>query len=154
AHSMGAYVTQWTLQTPEVFPLGHVLLAAADVDRSTYTVGSSFLTNLLSHCTDLTVYWSQQDQALTEPQKLPINQGAVPLGLQGSPSGLPDGCYSIDGPGYYNSTGAPTAPRGFPPDDFPHVWYLLSAPPPPPPPAVNDFYIDFGAVLQGAKTFP
>ena len=153
AHSMGAYVTEAALQTPKVYTLGHVLLAAADVDQAHYKDGAPQLKNLLGHCSDLTVYLSADDQALTESQNMPINQGAVPLGLKGFPDLLiPARCFSIDCKPYYESyvQNSPPPPN-VSSEEFSHVWYLLYAPPPPP---VNDFYTDMREVLQGLPTSP
>ena len=161
-HSMGAYVIEQAFQTPsEVFTVGHVLLAAGDVDRLNYGAGTPLLANYLSHCNNLSVYWSQDDQALTNSQK--INH-YVPLGLQGFNVVVPDRCYGIECTGYYRNyvkNDLPPAPPPPPPPNLPlprisapefsHVWYLLYAPKPPP---VNDFYTDFGAVLRGYLTFP
>jgi pimeloyl-ACP methyl ester carboxylesterase len=160
-HSMGAYVIEQVFQTPQVFTVGHVLLAAGDVDQLNYGAGTPLLANYLSHCNNLSVYWSQDDQALLDSQR--INH-YVPLGLQGFKGVVPDRCYSIDSAGYfrnYAKNDPPPAPPPPPPPNLPippisaaeysHVWYLLYAPKPPP---VNDFYTDVGAVLQGYLTFP
>jgi pimeloyl-ACP methyl ester carboxylesterase len=161
-HSMGAYVIEQAFQTPsEVFMVGHVLLAAGDVNQMNYGAATPLLTNYLSHCNNLSVYWSQDDQALADSH---IINHYIPLGLQGFKGVVPDRCYGIECTGYYRNyvkNDPPPAPPPLPPPNLPlppispaefsHVWYLLYAPKPPP---VNDFYTDFGAVLRGYLTFP
>ena len=153
AHSMGAYVTENAFQAPKAIKINHVLMAAADVDRLNYQAGSASLTNFLGKCTDLSAYWSTDDQALQESAKMPINKGAVPLGLNGYPgAAIPASCYGIGCTRYYEDhVKGTTPPPGVPPAEFSHVWYLLYQPAPPP---VNDFYTDLAEALQGLPTSP
>jgi pimeloyl-ACP methyl ester carboxylesterase len=162
AHSMGAYVIERAFQSSnEVFAIGHVLLAAADVDQLHY--GGGLLENYLRHCNDLSVYWSTDDKALKDSKTI---NGYDPLGLGGFKTQVPDRCSSILCNTYFESYALrdpppdPPAPPPSPPNlppapmaaaEYTHVWYLLYAPTPPP---VNDFYTDIGLVLQDAKTFP
>ena len=161
-HSMGAYVIEQAFQTPgQAFKVGHVFLAAGDVDQLNYNAGTPLLAHYLSHCNDLSVYWSQDDEALINSHG--INQH-VPLGLQGFEVVVPDLCYGIDCTGYFRNyvKNDPPPPPPIPPPpnlplppmtaaEYSHVWYLLYAPKPPP---VNDFYTDVGSVLRGYLTFP
>ncbi|GEP53483.1 alpha/beta hydrolase [Reyranella soli] len=151
AHSMGAYVTETAFQNAAgATKINHVLMAASDVDRQNYQAGSVLLNNFLSNCIDLTAYGSADDDALKTSEKLPINHGAVPLGLKGFPgAGIPAGCNSIECTGYYQRYVKGTKPP--PGEDLSHVWYLLYQPAPPP---VNDFYTDMREVLQGLPTAP
>lgn len=152
-HSMGAYVTANAFQAQVPVKVNHLLMAAADVDRLDYGAKSTNLIHILGKCADLTVYWSTDDKALQESEKLPINKGAVPLGLQGYPGvAVPGRCYGIDCTGYFEKYVKPF-PAPVPPSEMTHVWYLLYQPTPPPP-ALNDFYSDMAAVLQGAPTSP
>jgi pimeloyl-ACP methyl ester carboxylesterase len=166
-HSMGAYVAEQAFLTPgEVFTVGHVLLAAADVDQSLYTRDTPTLGTYLTHCRDLSVYWSTDDQALIESARI---NPYVPLGLKGFDTRtkkVPDRCANIDCGFYYRGWAKddpppplpplPPSPPNLPPPamgeaEYSHVWYLLFAPKPPP---VNDFYTDFGAVLRELLTKP
>lgn len=151
AHSMGAYVTEQAFQAPKPIKINHVLMAAADVDQKNYQAGSTSLTNFLGKCTDLTAYWSSDDQALPESQKW---QGYVPLGLQGYPPGssIPGSCYGLDCTSYFEKYAKghpPPPPPIILPPEFSHVWYILFEPTPPP---VNDFYSDMIRTAQGLPT--
>lgn len=145
AHSMGAYVTENAFQLPSDIKINHVLMAAADVDQANYAASSSTLQNFLTHCTDLTTYWSTADAALVESQHI---NTYFRLGLRGYPDenapALRQGLQCTD---YYNIYAKPVDKS----DEFSHVWYLLFQPT---PPAANDFYTDLKEVLQGASTAP
>src|SRR5262245_21532449 len=99
-HSMGAFVLEMAFLADQRAGLNHIFLAAADVDQSNYQPGSTILSNLQNSCSDLTVYWSQDDDALKDSQKL---QGYVPLGLQGLPAPAPSGPFSIECTDYYRT---------------------------------------------------
>jgi pimeloyl-ACP methyl ester carboxylesterase len=139
AHSMGAYVTENAFFEPpndSALKINHVSMAAADVDRQNYKAGSPNLTNFLNRCTDLTAYWSTYDGALQTSVKMKINNGAIPLGLQGYPDRpAPDPCRGIECSAYYDTY----VKQSMSGDEGSHVWYLLYKAD---PPAVNDFYTD------------
>jgi len=153
AHSMGAYVTEQAFQNSnEVFKVGRVLLAAGDVDRLNYS--GSLLANYLTRCSDLTTYWSQDDEALKASVDASINNGAVPLGLRGFPDPeIPEGCEAIECTAYYEryAINGPLPP-GMTAGEYSHVWYMFYKPTT--PPLVNDFYTDMMEVLQGSSTMP
>ncbi|CAN5680442.1 alpha/beta hydrolase [soil metagenome] len=152
AHSMGAYVTENAFQSSQPLKINHVLMAAADVDRKNYQAGSALLANFLGKCADLTAYVSADDQALQESEKLPINKGAVPLGLKGFPDAtVPGACWGIECTKYYEAFPSQFDPKPVPPGEFSHVWYILYKPVPPPR---NDFYVDMGTALQGLSKAP
>jgi pimeloyl-ACP methyl ester carboxylesterase len=148
AHSMGAYVTENALfLVPDADPLkiNHVMLAAADVDRLNYAAGGLPLTNFLAKCNDLTAYWSTHDKALQDSAKMPINHGAIPLGLRGFPdAAVPAKCRAVDCSVYYQNYCQGITPIE-PGLEFSHVWYLLYAPP---APALNDFYPDMADTIR------
>jgi Uncharacterized protein conserved in bacteria len=145
AHSMGAYVTENAFSTAGAVKINHVLMAAADVDRLNYVAGSYPLGGFLAKCNDLTAYWSSDDQALQESAKMPINNGAIPLGLSGYPQpGVPGKCRGIECTAYYRNYALGTSQIA-PGPEFSHVWYLLYQPP---GPAVNDFFADMAEVIR------
>lgn len=150
-HSMGAYVTENAFQAPKAIKINHVLMAAADVDRLNYQAGSTFLANFLDKCADLTAYWSTDDQALQDSVKIPINKGAIPLGLNGFPGAtIPARCIGIASTKYFENPAKLTPPPpGIPAAEYTHVWYILYQPAPPP---VNDFYSDLAKAVQGLPT--
>ncbi len=123
-HSMGAYVTELAFQPPKALSINRVLMAAADVDQSNYQAGSTPLANFLGKCASLTAYWSVDDQALQELQKM---QGYVPLGLNGYPgSAIPGKCFGIECTPYfeqYVQRHPPPPPPVILPSEFSHVWY-------------------------------
>jgi hypothetical protein len=147
AHSMGAFVTENAFQLPSDIKINHVLMAAADVNQAHYAANSPILTNFLTHCADLTAYWSTADEALQESQKI---NPYIPLGLRGYPDadapGRRQGLQCTD---YYETYVKPDN-RGV---ELSHVWYLLFQPQKPPPLA-NDFYNDLNEILQGSPTAP
>jgi pimeloyl-ACP methyl ester carboxylesterase len=151
AHSMGAYVTETAFQVKNSVTVYHVVMAAADVDRNNYKVGSAFLTTFLSHCVDLTVYWSTEDKALWDSIKV-IKNPYIPLGLRGYPEGdLPtkDKRRSLQCTDYFNVR---VKDGPIPPGEelaWSHVWYLIFEAP---PPQVSAFYDDMIEVLQNKPT--
>jgi pimeloyl-ACP methyl ester carboxylesterase len=151
-HSMGAYLTEQAFQAAQAIKINHVLLAAADVDQLNYQAGSPPLTNFLGKCTDLTAYWSADDQALQESQSW---QGYVPLGLGGyKGSAIPGACYGVECTPYFEQYAKghpPPPPPVILPPEFSHVWYMFYQPP---LPALNDFYTDANEVIQGSSTTP
>lgn len=151
AHSMGAYVTENAFQGASNIKINHVLMAAADVDQKNYVKGSAPLTNFLGKCADLTAYWSTDDEALQKSKTEKINNGAVPLGLNGylEPD-VPPGCQSIQCTTYYDRYVQMANPPG-PPGEYSHVWYILY---PVTPGPVNDFYTDWNRVLQQGPPSP
>ena len=155
AHSLGAYVTEQAFlstSTNDAFKVGHVLMAAADVDRLNYLRGSVSLQNFMIKCSDLTAYWSQDDEALKSSVLAKINNGAVPLGLRGfSDPEIPDGCKAVEGTAYYERYAINALPPGMNADEYSHVWYLFYQPQ---APLVNDFYSDLTEVLTGSSTSP
>jgi pimeloyl-ACP methyl ester carboxylesterase len=148
AHSMGAYVTENAFQLPsDNIKVNHVVMAAADVDQANYAATSPILQNILSHCTDLTAYWSTADAALLESQKI---NSYFPLGLRGYPDADTAGPrYGLQCTDYYNIYVRPDNQSA----EFSHIWYLLFQPTKPPPLA-NDFYTDMNETLQGSPTLP
>jgi pimeloyl-ACP methyl ester carboxylesterase len=148
AHSMGAYVTEnafFHVPNPDAPKINHVMFAAADVDQQNYKAGSLPLTNFLNRCTDLTAYWSIDDKALQESEKMDINKGAVPLGLQGYPDpAIPANCYSMECTGYYETFVEGITPIE-PGAEMSHVWYLLYEAP---APSVNDFQADLAEIVR------
>jgi pimeloyl-ACP methyl ester carboxylesterase len=150
-HSMGAFVTEMAFQATDPTTINHVMLAAADVDRLNYRAASPSFTSFLNHCNDLTVYWSQEDEALKASAIDPYNNGTIPLGLKGFPEpAVPERCQSVECTGYYLSYVKDSPPPNDPsPEEFSHVWYLLYQSP---PPRVNDFYVEVEEILRGLPT--
>jgi pimeloyl-ACP methyl ester carboxylesterase len=155
AHSMGAFVTEQAFlstSTSDAFRVGHVLMAAADVDRLNYLRGSISLQNFITKCSDLTAYWSQDDEALKSSVLAKVNNKAVPLGLRGFPDpAIPDRCIAVEGTAYYERTAIKGLPPDMDADEYSHVWYLFYQPQ---APLLNDFYIDMNEVLTGSSTSP
>jgi hypothetical protein len=144
AHSMGAYLTENAFQPSKAIKINHVMMAAADVDQLNYQAGSTPLTNFLGKCTDLTAYWSADDEALKESQKW---QSYLPLGLGGyNDSAIPGSCWGVQCTSYYEKHVKPFHPL----PEFSHVWYLLFEP----LAAANDFYTDTSEVMRGVSTAP
>ena len=69
-HSMGSYVTQLAFQDTVQWAISHVMLAAADVAASDFETNNSQLIAFLKHCGDFTCYWSADDKALDDSQKI------------------------------------------------------------------------------------
>lgn len=140
AHSLGAYVTQSAFQLPSDVKINHVMMAAADVDQANYAAGSPALQNFLTHCADLTAYWSTDDAALQDSARI---NTYTPLGLKGYPDpDTPSSCYGLQCTTYYNKYVAYTGQ----PAPYSHIWYILY---PPNPGPINDFYVDLKRVIQG-----
>ena len=122
AHSMGAYVTETAFQDPQGIKIGHVVMAAADVDQMNYVSGSTTLKNFLGKCIDLTAYWSSDDAALQDSRKF---NPYTPLGLIGFPyPDTPDSCWGVQCTTYYNRY----VKYAGQPDTFSHIWYILYKP--------------------------
>jgi hypothetical protein len=151
AHSMGAYVTEtafFSVPNASTMKINHVLMAAADVDQLNYVDKSPSLKNFLNKCTDLTVYWSSDDAALQDSEKL---NKYTPLGLKGYPDpDTPGGCYGVQCTTYYNRYVKYSGQDA----TFSHIWYILYPVIPPQPPSVNDFYTDMIKTLQGPPVPP
>jgi len=148
AHSMGAYVTETAFQPQQSIKINHVLMAAADVDQLNYRDKSAPLTNFLGKCADLTAYWSTDDAALQDSEKL---NKYTPLGLKGYPDpDTPGGCYGVQCTTYYNRYVKYSGQDA----TFSHIWYILYPVIPPQPPSVNDFYTDMIKTLQGPPVPP
>lgn len=143
AHSLGAYMTESAFQLPSDIKINHVMMAAGDVNQANYAASSSTLQNILTHCTDLTAYWSTDDEALQYSAGL---NTYTPLGLKGYPDpDTPPSCYGLQCTTYYNRyvvTDTPPVPK----KEYSHVWYILY---PPNPGPTNDFYTDLKRVIQG-----
>ena len=83
AHSMGGYVTETAFQGQSSIKINHVVMAAADVDQSNYGRNSTSLKNFLGKCTDLTAYWSTDDAALLELERMKQVRASRTEGLSG-----------------------------------------------------------------------
>ena len=151
AHSMGAFLTETAFQAKNSIKVNHVFMAAADVDREHYISGTDFFTTFLSHCTDLTVYWGMQDQALQESAEMNVY---TPLGLTGYRDwDLPPKKQSVQCTDYYYQYVEAGKPDDMLESVWSHVWYLIFLPAHPPPLA-NDCFADIIEILRGQPTTP
>ncbi|MBU0491630.1 MAG: alpha/beta fold hydrolase [Chloroflexi bacterium] len=140
-HSMGAYVIQLACSEPASWQINHLILAAADVKASDLATSADSLTHLLTHCTDLTCYYSADDKALAVSALIP---GHGPrLGRTGFTQSTTDRepqCVNIKCTPYYEAN--------IKPDDgsalTSHVWYLDCA----------DFIADLTHIITEAPSFP
>jgi Alpha/beta hydrolase of unknown function (DUF900) len=138
AHSMGGYVTETAFQGQSSIKINHVVMAAADVDQSNYGRNSTSLKNFLGKCTDLTAYWSTDDAALHDSERM---NKYTPLGLKGYPDpDTPAGCSGVQCTTYYNKYVKYDGQE----DTFSHIWYIRYEPT---LPAHNDFFDDMNSRL-------